>query len=281
MRSKSRSTTLTYYDIGATPFFACQSDQRFSYCLYVPEHYDENADTRYPLVVLVHGTERGAGTYRSNFAQFAEDNRCIVLAPLFPANIGAPNDLNNYKMIEYRSIRFDFVLLSMIEEVTRKYRIEGDRFMLHGFSGGGHFAHRFFYLHSHRLRAVSIGAPGLVTLLDESRPWWVGVSDIAERFGIGLDYAAMRRVPVLMVIGGEDKETWEITLEESSSLWMPGANDAGVTRIDRMASLRRSFERAGIGVQQEIVAGVGHVGALVLDPVRDFMRRVLTGPISR
>ena len=28
---------LGFYDVGATPFFALQADQRVSYCLYVPE----------------------------------------------------------------------------------------------------------------------------------------------------------------------------------------------------------------------------------------------------
>ena len=27
---------LGYYDVGATPFFALQADQRVSYCLHVP-----------------------------------------------------------------------------------------------------------------------------------------------------------------------------------------------------------------------------------------------------
>jgi hypothetical protein len=29
--------SLGYYDVGATPFFALQADQRVSYCLHVPK----------------------------------------------------------------------------------------------------------------------------------------------------------------------------------------------------------------------------------------------------
>ena len=49
-----------------------------------------------------------------------------------------------------------------------------------GFSGGAQFAHRFLYIHPGRLRAVSLGAPGLVTMLDETRAWWVGTGGMAS-----------------------------------------------------------------------------------------------------
>lgn len=272
---KGHGKQLSYYDIGSTPHFACQRDPRFSYCLYVPESYAEEGQKTYPLIVLVHGTERGAWAYRGNFAQFAQEHDCIVLAPLFPANIGGTADLDNYKMIEYQSIRYDLVLLSMVDEVRDKYRVRGDRFLMHGFSGGGQFAHRFLYLHPSRLAGVSIGAPGRVTLLDETRRWWVGVGDLHEKFGIALDYEAMRRVPVLLVIGSEDTDTWEITMNERSAAWMDGANDAGRTRQDRLMKLQESLERAGISVQREVVQGAGHIGADVLGPVKNFMKRLL------
>lgn len=265
---------LTYYDWGATPFFALQADMRVSYCLFVPEDYAEDGADSYDLVVPMHGTERGAATYRDQFADFARANRCIVLAPLFPCNLLGPDDLDNYKLIEAGGMRFDLLLLAMIDEVAAKYRLRSSRFVLHGFSGGGHFAHRFFYLHPERLIGVSIGAPGVVTLLDQALPWWTGVADIADRFGVALDLDAMRRVAVQMVVGAADTETWEITIPEGSSWWMPGANDAGATRIERLQSLRGSFEAEGIAVSFDTVPGVAHNGWAVLQPVQEFFADV-------
>jgi hypothetical protein len=144
-----------------------------------------------------------------------------------------------------------------------------------GFSGGGHFAHRFFYLHPHRVLGVSIGAPGVVTLLDETRDWWVGVRNVDEVFGSRLQYEVMRRTPVQMVIGANDTETWEITIPKPSRLWMPGANDAGVTRLDRLQSLRESFVRAGIAVQYDVVPDCAHEGYRVLDRVKAFFASTL------
>src|SRR5690606_1815600 len=111
-----------------------------------------------------------------------------------PAGIIDPHDLHNYKFIEYEGIRFDLALLSMVEEVSERYNVHSDRFYLHGFSGGGQFAHRFLYLHPERLAAVSIGAPGRITELDDSKKWWLGTGGMAERFGIEISIDAIREV---------------------------------------------------------------------------------------
>ena len=273
--------TLSYYERGATALFAARSDQRFSYCLYVPSGYDEDGTTTYPLAVIVHGTTRTAQRYRDEFAAFAEREGCIVLAPLFPCGIEEPGELDNYKRIEYRGIRFDLVLLDIVAEVSEKYRLESERFLLHGFSGGGHFAHRFFYLHPDRLLGVSIGAPGMITLIDPGKPWWLGTQDLEARFGSVLRLDAMRDVAVQLVIGGEDVATWEINNHDSPG-WMDGADATGRTRLERMAALRENYEQAGIAVRHDIVPGVAHDGYRVLEPVRGFFAATLalTRPVG-
>ena len=195
-RRQGHGVKLSFYDFGATPFFASQFDQRFSYCLYVPADYDEAASKAYDLAVIVHGTGRTATEYRDRFADFAQRNDCIVLAPLFPVGIIEPGDLANYKRIQFHDIRYDHVLLSMVDETIAKYRINGSRFLLYGYSGGGQFCQRFFMLHPERLQAVSIGAPGVVTLLNQDYDWWVGVRDVPARFGRAIDIDAMREVAV-------------------------------------------------------------------------------------
>lgn len=259
---------------GPTSFFACRYDQRFSYCMYVPRDYDESAENMYPLFVVVHGSLRNAEGYRDRLDTFAEEHGCIVLAPLFPNGIIEPGEANNYKEIGYHDIRYDLVLLAMIDEVAETYRIESERFLLYGYSGGGQFAHRFFYLHPQRLRAVSIGAPGAVTLLDDTRPWWLGVSDVEEQFGITLDIDAMRAVTVQMVVGGNDVEPMGAI---DSLRAMSGSEAAGATRVERLATLRDNFIAHGIAVEHHVVAGLGHENYRFLPTVTDFFGRVLSG----
>ncbi|WP_421928416.1 alpha/beta hydrolase [Neoaquamicrobium sediminum] len=275
-KREGHGINLSFYDFGPTPFFASQYDQRFSYCLYVPQDYSETDGRQYDLAVIVHGTGRTAAQYRDRFADFAEKHGCIILAPLFPVGIVEPGELANYKRIEFHGIRYDLVLLSMVDEVCAKYRIRDGGFMMYGYSGGGQFCQRFFMLHPQRLRAVAIGAPGVVTLLNQDYDWWVGVRDLKARFGIEIDLEAMRRVKVQTLIGGADDATWEITIPRESKLWMDGADLQGANRLERIAALADSFEAHGIAVRRDIVPGIAHSPFEMVDPAEDFFTSIVT-----
>ena len=255
----------TWHDKHYLPFQSSKVDKRFAYQMYVPTDYDENGTTEYPLLVLVHGTERWPHKYLEGNQKFAEDNDVILLAPLFPVGThGGGKELENYKLIDFQDTRYDLILLSMIDEVSSKYRIRGNKFYLFGFSGGGHFTHRFFYLHPHRLHAISIGAPGMVTMIDDTSDWWVGTKNIYWRFNAHLNINAMRKVGVHMIIGENDTESWEDEIEKSSPYYMgenvPGSsyNAAGGNRQERMKNLKKNFEEHGITVTMETVADAGH-----------------------
>ena len=262
---------LGYYEKGAAAYRACQADPRFGYFLYFPKNFDPARASAYALCVLIHGSARTPHIYRDLFVDFAEEHGAVILAPLFPVGITDPEDQSSYKfLIAEGGLRYDHILLAMVDEIAERFGVAGDRFLLHGFSGGGHFVHRFFYLHAGRVRALSVGAPGMVTLLDAARPWHCGVAGMEAVFGQPLARDAMRAVPVQMIIGAEDTETWEITIKEESRYWMDGVNDAGRTRIDRLGALRRSFEESGIRVAYEEVPGVGHDGYGIVEPVKAF-----------
>ncbi|MCR6483061.1 alpha/beta hydrolase [Amycolatopsis sp. OK19-0408] len=257
-----------YYHSGPTAFFASQRDQRFSYCLYVPGVH-RTAKAPLPLTVVVHGTQRMAERYRDAYRGFAEENETVVLAPLFPAGIGEAGDLHGFKRLSFRDVRFDRVLLDIVDEVAQRYRVDAGRFALHGFSGGGQFVHRFAYLHARRLSALSVGAPGRVTRINPDVPWWPGTADLRERFGVDLDLEALRAVPVQMIVGADDVETWEIA--------EPGVDAGGDTRVERLTSLRDNFEAHGIGVRLDVVPGLAHRGLQLQPVVQEFFAGVLAG----
>ena len=268
--STDRPSTAAFWSRGRTPVFASTYDQRFSYCLYVPDDLGPRA----PLVVVQHGTERNFLLYRDHLRSFADEHGALVLAPLFPAGIDDPADLHNFKFLEYRGIRFDRVLLAMVEEVAQRYPVDPERFYLHGFSGGGQFAHRFGYLHPERLAGLSIGAPGRITRLDDTLPWWLGTADFEKRFGQAIDLDALRRVPVLMVAGEDDVETWEIT-NPGEPNWMDGAEKTGATRVERLRTLERDFVAHGVDVRFVLVPGVAHQASPVLPVVREFFGELI------
>ena len=245
---------LSYYHFGQTPFFASRRDQRFSYCLAVPDEYTEEGDERYALLVLVHGTERDPVAYRNLFTRFANEHRCVILAPLFPVGIIEPGELDNYKYLRFHDIRFDEVLLSMVEEVAELYRVDAERFMLGGFSGG---------------------APGVVTLIDDARAWPAGTADLDRVLGRGIRIEAMRDVAVQMLIGGLDTETWEIAVPSGSPAYVPGVNDEHTNRQQKMRTLMDNFSAHGIACEQAVVPGVGHNAYEMVPAVTDFFARAL------
>lgn len=271
-----QTASLNFYRRGRTPIFASRMDQRFSWCCYVPDGYDPAGDRVHPLAVLVHGSLRDADILRDAFIDFAEAHQCLLLAPLFPAGIDDAEDLHNYKHIAYRGIRYDLIVLDMVEELAGRYRVAKEKVLMHGFSGGAQFAHRFFYLHPGRLRAVSVGAPGTVTLPDQ-RDWWVGVKGMEEIFGRPLDVAAMRDVAVQLVIGDQDIETWDVIVGPQSPFWMEGINDSGETRVDRLRSLETGLRSIGVDLRFDTVPGVSHDGTGIQGPVKAFFSQVLAG----
>lgn len=273
MRPLTTEGKVSYYDIGRTTVYASRMDQRFSYCAYAPEDYDPAGSEQFKLLVAVHGTGRDFMPYRDAFVKLADRERAIILAPLFPAGITGPKELSSYKVLRAGDLHYDAVLLSMVDEIYDRYRIDGDRFAMFGFSGGGHFTHRFFYLHPERLGAISIGAPGTVTLLDFDHDFWPGVRNFEQVFGKPIDLNEMRKVHVQMIVGDQDTETWEITIEPGHRLWMDGADLATGTRQDRMKKLKASFEKQGISVRHDVVPGAAHNWRLMVPQVEDFLSR--------
>lgn len=266
---------LTPYDIGPTALYALQSDTRLSYCLYVPKNYSQDDSQTYRLIVAVHGTERWATKYRDGFAEFAENHQAIVLAPLFPANLFFVGDLENYKLLRAGDIRFDLALLDMVDEISMRYRIEAEKFLMFGFSGGAHFAHRFLYTHPDRLLGVSIGAPGVVTLCDQDLKFPLGLKGMAEFLGGAIKIDQITNVPVHCVIGSEDTQTEGITVLEDEIYWTPGINDTGRTRIARLHSFAHWLRQMGCDVSFDLVPGEEHHPKQLVPATQKFFAKQL------
>jgi len=266
---------LSGYRLGRTTSFACIADQRFSYCLYVPPGYAKQSSPA-RLLVAVHDTLRNNQALRDLFSEYAERTNTIVVAPLFPADIVVADDLDNYKYLEFGGIRFDRVLIAMVEEVAARYGVDGSRFALFGFSGGAHFAHRFLYVHPGRLEAVVAGAPGSVTLPTDEYPWWPGLANFPAIFGGPVRWDLVREVPIHLVVGAEDVDPRGIVHSEDHPRWIEGANAAGGNRVERLRTLHAHFEKRGAKATFEALPGVSHqvgpiVGAAIgfLDRLRD------------
>ncbi len=267
--------------VGEVPFKASSQDQRASYCMYVPEtHYQVN-ETRIPLIVTIHGNGRDASKSRDMLVDFADRTGAAVLAPLFPAGIDDPNDQQNYKLLNYQGIRYDLLLLDIVEEVAVRWPgIATGKFFLMGFSGGGQFCLKFFYLHPSKLEAVSIGAPGVVTRLDGSVPWPWGTKDVEKDFdGLTVDLDAMRKIDgIQLIVGGDDVEKvagglleWALAKRKDVPELYRGFVSKLPNRKEALTALQKEFEDADIKSEFVVVDGVAHDSKGVFSRVAEFL----------
>lgn len=273
--------------IGSTPFAASRYDQRASYCMYIPEsRYQVNPPRRLPLVVNVHGSLRRAERARDTLIPLANEIGCAILAPLFPAGVDDPSDMQGYKFLRHNETRYDLILLSMIDdEVSVRWPgIETEKFHLVGYSGGGQFASRFMLVHPERLLGISIGAPGVVTRLDWGVKWPAGLAGMEDIFdGIVVNVDKLMSIKhVQLVVGGKDSETPGGGLLN----WFRGRKDKGMidankgediplslpNRIQALAGLRDELRETGVEAQYHLVAGVGHDYLNILPTIIEFLR---------
>ena len=300
--------------VGCIPFKALRSDPRVSYTLYVPpDHLNPDPSLQHikdpaklssvyqlpplPLVVSIHGTGRAAESCRNRLISFANSSRVAVLAPLFPAGIDSFNDTNNYKLLRYKSLSSDKALLDILNEVKLRWPgIQTEKVFMIGFSGGGQFTHRFLYLYPERLHAVSVGAPGRATMLDEGLKWPEGIKDVSEVFdGAVVDKSKIGEVHIHLVVGGADDEVhggtefWAWLANKKRE--MKGSLDAGTgsqtlaePKEGRVSTLRRvkeTWESEGIQSQLDVVEGVKHDSNGVFAAVLEFLRPLVEAQAAR
>lgn len=238
--------------------YACLYDQRFSYHVYIPRNYGgPEAPASYDLLVLIHGSERAAETYRNKFKVFANAHNLAIMAPLFPAGIIEPAEMENYRHIRYQGLEFDTVLFKMIEELTGRFPVNGHKFHLHGFSSGGQFVNRLSYLYADRFLSLSIGAPGEATHPRPERDWPAGLKGMEKVFGRSADLEALKRIPVQVVAGAADVAPRP-------------ALDEAPNRLERARLLHRGLTDIGVAARLDVVPEAGHDGFKILPPVMDF-----------
>jgi len=236
--------------------FSHPADSRFSFALFVPELPPGSPPPG--LLVTVHDSTRNHLDCATRFASFAQAHGLVVLAPLFPRHVLSDGQVDGYKFLREQDLRYDQLLHEMIDEATRRTGCDGSRFFLQGYSGGGQFVHRYLLTHPERLRAVSVGAPGVVTVPDEQLDWWAGVRNLESLFGRPFNPAMLCNVPIQLVVSDADTETWEIREQPPSRHWPVEADRLQSNRVDRLRVLHRALLGLGAHSQLSMMDGLRH-----------------------
>jgi len=256
---------------GRSTVVATRLDQRCSYCLYSPVDVRENATFR-NLIVYVHGQGRRFQYLLNALMPLARSCQSLLVCPLFPANILRDGNLEGYKYLYEGHIRYDQILIDLVSELRDTFAFAEARFLLGGFSGGGQFAHRFCYLHPEMLKAVSVAAPGSVTLLDQDLPWWPGIGSVAELFGHEVDLHTLKSVKVQLIVGANDTRDDEVSFRTRSKSYMASRN-----RVERLHSLHTCLLGHGINAKLEIVPHSGHNFSYLLPQIAEFFKQCFDG----
>ena len=211
-----------------------------------------------PLVVAVHGSHRDHLATRDAFLPLAESRPLHVLAPLFPEGVTAPGYGDGYKFLSDPGIDYVALLDRMIAGFAADHGpVQGKPFLF-GFSGGAQFAHRYALFRAADLSGLVIAAPGAVTLPRADLPWWPGLDGAKAATGHAPDLPSLRRIPVLLTIGAEDRAAGILRSDPSQRDFSAHAGVAGADRIARAQALRQALLDQGIAAALIQIPGAGH-----------------------
>jgi pimeloyl-ACP methyl ester carboxylesterase len=250
-----------------------RDDPRFGFAWHLPA----SGKPGRPLLIAVHGSDRNWLESRDAFIPLAETCDLAILAPHFPADLTPAGGGHGYKFLAEPGIDYQTVLRTMLETFAGQYRYDRRAAHLFGFSGGAQFALRYALLNPAGLRCVILAAPGNVTLLDESLPWWAGVADVEARFGRPLDIGALRRMPFRLLVGNSDLAEGRVVHRPGEPYHSPHADYAGRNRHACIASLERSLRAAGVPASLETVPDVGHDFQPLAAVASEVLKRMLDG----
>lgn len=244
-------------------FRASAIDPRFSFCSHLPDRR-ATWDGDDALLVAIHSSNREAMAFRDAFQPLCDQTGCAILAPLFPVSPFGDGNGDGYKYLAERDIRYDLILLAMVDELARQAGRRFGRFLLFGFSGGGHFAHRFLYAHPQRVVAATVAAPGSVTLLDPDQPLWDGIGGWEGVFGRPPDLDTLARVPVLLLVGDRD---------------VAPLGHTGRNRQQQLARLDHSLRSHGLQTRMAIVPDAAHDALPMVPPACAFFAPMVAAPV--
>ncbi|GAB3679730.1 hypothetical protein [Salinisphaera aquimarina] len=206
-------------------------------------YYKPNAySAQTPIVFVLHGLRRNAAEYRDSWADYAEQNNLMVLAPLFerdPYRGAAGYNLGNVfhptTSLEARGRakperlnarpQWAFTLVERLFsdfEANREAN-NNPRYYLYGHGAGAQFAHRFaLFMPEARVEQIIVANSGWYTMPDASIEWPYGTGGVSI-----VDDALLKSFyaqHMLLLSGGADTATTNTVMRQNRYTNAQGKN---------------------------------------------------------
>ncbi|WP_226781218.1 hypothetical protein [Oceaniglobus trochenteri] len=229
------------------------------------------------IIVAVHGSERSSELMRNAFADAAGTTGSVLICPLFPIGIHGKGDEPADKFILWNGLRYDHALEAMLVDAAQRFGFAPAPVHISGFSGDAQFAQRYLLVRPENVASASVKGPGYVS----ARPWWTGTADMETHFAAPCHLAALRKVPVQVIVGAQDTGQAFMTIARESPIRAGGANDMGGTGIETTRLLTMNLQSQAIAVRFDMADQTRHeMTANVIAAVTELWREVL-GPTDR
>jgi predicted peptidase len=171
---------------------------KLNYLLFLPENYEKDANTKFPMILFLHGSgERGDDLNKvkvhgpPKIVDSKKDFPFILVSPQCPANGWWDS----------------FQLITLLDEIQSKYRVDPDRVYLTGLSMGGYGTWDLVQRYPTRFAAIApicgAGNPVMVRRFKDV-PAWVFHGDADPTVPVA---RADEMVEALKKVGAEVKYT--------------------------------------------------------------------------
>jgi len=162
---------------------------QLDYLLFLPEDYNGNLDTEWPLILYFHGAGANSGTVesiRSNGLskklEKEENFPFIVVSPHFPTAIGNPVLNMTYAVDRDEEVNLDDIsatletVIALVDHVALTHRVDKTRIYATGLSQGGYATWFIATAYPERFAAIApVAGSGIVQRACEVKtmPVWI------------------------------------------------------------------------------------------------------------
>ncbi len=226
-------------------------------------------------LVSVHGLSRQSTLQFESMLTLAEALNVTLIAPHF-----GDTEFSDYQRLgrRGRGPRSDLALLQLLEHLHIGAEAP---LLLHGFSGGAQFVHRFVFAHPQRVTRAVLMSAGFYTMLDACTAYPYGLRIGRSLPGVRMQPEAFLRVPTLTIVGAQD------TARDASLRTTHGVDARqGCTRVHRAQTWHRELAgmTAALGYPpaHELVevAGIRHDAPQLIRQSRVAMQRFLAPALT-